>query len=95
MAELTSAQIIERGFAALPGCYSRELDDCIAETNLSMPGCQAILDAYEVDYDAVESRVDAIPFCSPPARATVLIWLGGGVAVGLVAALILFRRARS
>jgi len=92
MAELTSAEVLDRGLRALPRCYSKELDDCIAETSFALPGCQAITDAYEVDYDAVEAKVDLIPFCSPPPRSTLLLWVGGGIAVGLVAAILIFRR---
>lgn len=86
--------------ALLPPCYSQELDDCIEERNVTYPNCQAILQAYERDFDATEAAVDALPYCSEKAlpaepcelpllfgkyKQTPLFWGTVGAAAGIVA----------
>lgn len=69
--------------ALLPSCYSQELDDCVMERNLEYPRCDEIQRAYESDFDAMESAINVLPYCSEKTR---YYWAAAGAGVGLVLA---------
>jgi hypothetical protein len=69
----------------LPGCYSKEFDDCLDDPNTTYPGCRRINELWDSGNEAVEAAVDAaiesVPFCSEKEK---YYWAGGGVLAGIL-----------
>ncbi len=82
--------------AALPPCYSRELDNCLNRDNrdgLPPEQCQTIMAAYDVDWDAADQAVVSLPYCSSKRADVGMLAVAGGagVLVGVLLAAV-FRR---
>ena len=58
------AKLLADGLAALPACWTPELQDC---ANLSKPSakfnCQAIADGWTGDFNKMETTFEALPRC--------------------------------
>lgn len=87
----TPEEYLEAGIAALPSCYGQQMYECIEEENpASMPGCQAILDAYyKGDWDKIDAAQNNLPYCpQPPTGLDVAsshpIEVGAAAAIGLL-----------
>lgn len=97
LAQSDSPQALSRARGALPRCYSRELDACLNKDNqngLPEAECNAILAAYDADWDQAEAYVTALPFCSQKPDTALLLMVGaGGVLVGFVLSTLLRRTA--
>lgn len=67
----TAGTPVARAIAALPGCYTPELDACVeceaddtsCHTASGYPGCGALQLAYKADYQRTEAEIDALPYC--------------------------------
>lgn len=66
----------------LPSCYSAELHECLqADEPTSYPGCTAMFNAFDANYDASDAAVEALPYCSERDR---YYWGGAGVLMGIL-----------
>lgn len=89
--------VMREAIAALPSCYTEQLHACVRydnENGLPKSQCDAIKAAYDEDWDEIEARVKAIPFCPHPKRdRTTMVLIGaGGVVVGVVLGALLRKR---
>lgn len=87
--------VLARAIAALPKCYSAEVNACIEDfydagkENRGPRGCLDIYPVWLDPSDAWWRWIDAVPFCSAPAKPdyTPLIAVGAlGLIAGFVAA---------
>lgn len=89
------SNLLANAIAALPSCWSQQLDDCarLAPGSSSPAGagpCQTIADGWIGDYDKMQAAFEALPDCpvkrSIPKYVTypalVLLGVGIGIMVG-------------
>jgi len=99
LAQSETNDAVARAIAALPPCYGFALDNCLNEGNaagrMSAAQCNAINAGYDADWEALETAVDALPYCPQPPRskrATMFAVGAGGLAAGVLAAALTRRR---
>ena len=73
-----TSDIFARAQDALPSCYTPEFDKCFvedAEVPSTFPHCDVMNEAYEADYDRIQSVVEEMPLCPAPDPVARLITL--------------------
>jgi len=81
------AALVAQAKAALPPCYSRELDNCMTMKTPSVPGCDVIRAADDSDHSEIQKAMDDMPFCSGSrefTRGQALGLAGAGLVLGVV-----------
>lgn len=88
----TTGQDVSHAVALLPKCYSQNLHECLVNDVLDAhPNCATFLKAYDANFDAFDSAVEKLPYCSGGssggASQTTLYVVGGLAVVMAVAAI--------
>lgn len=80
------ASLVDQAIAALPVCYSIELDTCLnGGPGAKADNCALFNAAYNADYDKMQASVEKLPFCAcTPGSAPAGLGLKGVAIAGVV-----------
>lgn len=79
------ADLLAKGLAALPKCWTEELQSCANLTAVSSKwDCQAIADGWTGDFDKMEAAFNALPKCQPATSTASNVEKAAGVGLAIL-----------